>query len=166
MTRSIEVLFSPVEFCALSHRNLSRTACVALDILRATTSMLTALANGAEAIIPVGEIAEAVAIRERQPEVLLAGERNGLRIRADQSGGIEFDFGNSPREFVPSRVRGKTIVMTTTNGTRALRACAKADTVLIGSFLNLRAIANFIRRELPPHLLLVCGGTHEQAALE
>jgi 2-phosphosulfolactate phosphatase len=166
MTRTIEVLFSPAEFSVLTNRDLSRTTCVVLDILRSTTSMLTALANGAEAIIPVAEIAEAVAIKQRQPEVLLAGERNGLRIRADQSGGIEFDFGNSPREFLPDKVRGKTIVMTTTNGTRALRASAKAETVLIGSFLNLRAISNFIRRELPPNLLLVCSGTCEQAALE
>ena len=166
MTRSIEVLFSPAESSALAHRDLGRTACVVLDILRATTSMMTALANGAEAIIPAGEIPEALAIKEERPEVLLAGERNGLRIRADQTGGVDFEFGNSPREFVPEKVRGKTIVMTTTNGTRALRACAHAESVLIGSFLNLRAIANWIRRELPPHLILVCSGTHSQAALE
>src|SRR5947207_9610425 len=166
MTRSIEVLFSPAEFSTLHQRDLSRTACVVLDILRATTSMMTALANGAEAIIPVAEIPEALAIKEERPDVLLAGERNGLRIRAEQTGGIDFDFGNSPREFLPEKVRGKTIVMTTTNGTRALRACAHAETVLIGSFLNLRAVMNWIRRELPTHLLLVCSGTHNQAALE
>src|SRR5437867_5092825 len=165
MTRSIEVLFSPAESSALTHRDLGRTTCVVLDILRATTSMMTALANGAEAIIPAGEIPEALAIKEEKPEVLLAGERNGLRILADQTGGIDFDFGNSPREFVAEKVRGKTIVMTTTNGTRALRACAHAETVLIGSFLNLRAIVNWIRRELPPHLILVCSGTHSQATL-
>src|ERR1044071_6179490 len=166
MTRSIEVLFSPAEFAALAQRDLGRTACVVLDILRATTSMMTALANGAEAIIPAGEIPEALAVKARRPEVLLAGERDGLRIRADQTGGIDFDLGNSPREFLPEKVRGKTIVMTTTNGTRALRACAHAETVLIGSFLNLRAVMNWIRRELPLHLLLVCSGTHNQAALE
>jgi len=160
------VLFSPAEFNALAQRDLGRTACVVLDVLRATTSMMTALANGAEAIIPVLEISEALAVKQRQPEVLLAGERNGLRIRADQTGGVDFDLGNSPREFVAEKVRGKTIVMTTTNGTRALRACAHAETVLIGSFLNLRAIANLIRRELPPHLILVCSGTQDQAALE
>ena len=77
MTRSIEVLFSPAEFSELAQRDLSRTACVVLDILRATTSMMTALANGAEAIIPAAEIPEALAIKEERPEVLLAGERNG-----------------------------------------------------------------------------------------
>ncbi|PYL00255.1 MAG: 2-phosphosulfolactate phosphatase [Verrucomicrobia bacterium] len=166
MTRSIEVLFSPAEFSALAGRDLSRTTCVVLDILRATTSMMTALANGAEAIIPVGEIPEAVAIKQQHPDVLLAGERNGLRICADQTGGVEFDFGNSPREFLPEKVRGKTIVMTTTNGTRALRVCAQAESVLIGSFLNLRATINWIRRELPANLILVCSGTIDQAALE
>src|SRR5205814_3094151 len=114
----------------------------------------------------VSEIPEALAIRDDRPDVLLAGERNGLRLRAEQTGGVDFDFGNSPREFLPEKVRGRTIVMTTTNGTRALRACAHAETVLIGSFLNLRALVNWIRRELPPHLVLVCGGTHSEAALE
>jgi len=166
MSRSIEVLFSPAEFSALAQRDLSRTACVVLDILRATTSMMAALANGAEAIIPVLEISEALAIKRARPDVLLAGEREGLRIRPDQTGGTDFDFGNSPREFLSDKVRGKTIVMTTTNGTRALRACAHAGTVLIGAFLNLRAIVNWIRREQPPHLILVCSGTRDQAALE
>src|SRR2546428_2201714 len=166
MTRSIEVLFSPAESSALTDRDLGRTACVVLDILRATTSMMTALANGAEAIIPAGEIPEALAIKEERPDVLLAGERNGLRIRADQTGGIDFDFGNSPREFLPEKVRGKTIVMTTTNGTRALRACAHAETVLIGSFLNLPPIVNWIRRDFPPHLVLCFRGPHQHAAHE
>ena len=152
MIRSIEVLFSPAEYSVLADRNLSGTACVVLDILRATTTMMTALANGAEGVIPVLEISEAVALKEQRPDVLLAGERNGLRIGADQAGGTDFDLGNSPREFTPERVRGKTIVMTTTNGTRALRACAHADTVLIGAFLNLRAVVNWVRRELPTHL--------------
>jgi len=166
MTKSIEVLFSPAELSTLADRDLSQTACVVLDILRATTTMMTALANGAEAIIPVSEISEALAIKQQRPEVLLAGERNGLRIRANQTGGIDFDLGNSPREFLPEKVRGKTIVMTTTNGTRALRACVHAEAVLVGSFLNLRAVSHWVRNESPQHLLLVCGGTHDQAALE
>ncbi len=166
MTRTLELLFSPAEFDALRQRDLSQTACVVFDILRATTTMMTALGNGAAAIIPVAEISEALALKQQQPDVLLAGEREGLRIRADLAGGIEFDLGNSPREFTADRVRGRTIVMTTTNGTRALRACAGARTVLIGSFQNLRPIANWVRRESPPHLLLVCSGTANQAALE
>ena len=101
-----------------------------------------------------------------RPEVLLAGERNGLRIRALQTGGPDFDLGNSPREFTRESVNARTIVMTTTNGTRALRACASAQSVLIGSFLGMRALANWIAQEKPRSLLLVCSGTLDQAAYE
>jgi len=87
-----------------------------------------------------------------------------VKIRAAQSGGIDFDFGNSPREFTVEKVRGKTIVSTTTNGTRALRACAAAKTVLAGAFLNLAATADFLRGE--KEILLVCAGTGENAAAE
>jgi 2-phosphosulfolactate phosphatase len=136
------------------------------DILRATTSMITALASGAKEIIPVADIAEALALRKERPEVVLAGERDGVRIRAKLTGSIDFDLGNSPREFTPGAVAGKTIVMTTTNGTRALRACAGAQVTLVASFLNLRATTQWLRENLPSSLLLVCSGTYEEAALE
>jgi len=160
----IETILTPAELPALARRDLRGTACVVFDILRATSTFVTALHHGAKEIIPVCEIAEAVAIRRRQPEVLLAGERDGVKIRAAQSGGIDFDFGNSPREFTPEKVRGKTIVSTTTNGTRALRACAGAKTVLAASFLNLAATADFLRAE--KDIFLVCAGTGEHAAKE
>ncbi len=162
----IEVLFSPAEFRALRDRDLSRTTCVVFDILRATSTFVTALANGAEAIIPVEEIAEALEIHRQRPEVLLAGERNGLRITAEMTGGVDFDLGNSPREFTPERVRGRTIVSTTTNGTRALRACAGARHVFVGSFLNVSAVTQVALACEPEDLLLVCAGTGEAAALE
>lgn len=162
----LEVILSPSEFSDLAARDLSQATCVVFDILRATTSMITALGAGAEAIFPVANIPEALAIRDERPDVLLAGERNGLRILADQTGSVDFDLGNSPREFTAERVQGRTIVMTTTNGTRALRACENAHTVLISSFLNLRATINWIREADPKHLVLVCGGTYEEPALE
>lgn len=165
-TPRLEVVLSPLELPALAARDLSQTVCVVFDILRATTTMITALANGAEAILPVAEIPEALALREQRPDVLLAGERDGLRIRAKHAGGVDFDLGNSPREFTAARVRGRTIVMTTTNGTRALRACAWAKTVLIASFLNLRATINWLKDHAPPHLVLVCSGTVDEPALE
>lgn len=162
----IETILTPAELPALAGRDLSGTACVVFDILRATSTFVTALANGAQQILPVSEIAEALAWRARDPGALLAGERGGVRIRAAQPGGVDFDLGNSPREFRPEKVRGKVIVSTTTNGTRALQACAKGQVVLASSFLNLAATARFLNELAPEALLLVCAGTGEGAALE
>src|SRR6266446_3700733 len=99
MPTHIEVLFTPADFALVSQRDLSKSTCVVFDVLRATSSMVTALANGAEAIIPVSEISEALEIKRKDPQVLLAGERDGLRIEANLTGSIGFDLGNSPREF-------------------------------------------------------------------
>ena len=166
VARTLEVLFTPAEFAALCARELGNTTCVVLDILRATSTMVTALANGAAANIPVADIPEALSLRERRPEVLLAGERHGLRIGTHLTGGVEFDMGNSPREYTRQQVAGRIIVSTTTNGTRALRACATAKATLLGSFLNLSATANYLAQLEPAHLLLVCSGTQEEAAYE
>src|SRR6478735_9120305 len=94
----IDVLFAPAEFAALGGRDLSGTVCVVFDVLRATSSMVTALANGASAIVPVSEISEALAARRDRPDLLLAGERGGVRIPANLTGGIPFNLGNSPLE--------------------------------------------------------------------
>jgi 2-phosphosulfolactate phosphatase len=163
---TLEVLFSPAEFEAVKKHDLSRTVCVVFDVLRATSTMVTALGNGAMAVIPVEEISEALALRAHDPEVLLAGERNGVRIPATLTGSTAFDLGNSPREFTEAKVSGRTIVMTTTNGTRALRACAGAKQVLAASFLNLRTTAEALTREAPEQLLLVGSGTYDEAAYE
>lgn len=158
---NIEVILTPAELPALARRDLSRTVCVVFDVLRATSTLVTALQNGAAAIIPVSEISEALEIKKQRPEVLIGGERNGVKIHA---GGVDFDFGNSPREY--ANVRGKTIVTTTTNGTRALRVCAGARMVLAAAFLNLGATAKFLHEKNFADILLVCAGTQENAALE
>ncbi len=164
----IETILTPAELPALAQRDLRATACVVFDVLRATSTFVTALHHGAQAIIPVSEIAEALEIkaeggRQKAEIVLLGGERNGVRISAN---GIDFDLGNSPREYTPEKVRGKTIVSTTTNGTRALRACVGAKTILASSFLNLNATAEFLQREKAETILLVCAGTRENRADE
>jgi 2-phosphosulfolactate phosphatase len=159
----IEVILTPAELPALAKRDLSETVCVVFDILRATSTFVTALHRGAEAIIPVSEISEALEIKKQQPELLTGGERNGVKIQAE---GTEFDSGNSPREFAPEKTKGKTIVSTTTNGTRALRACTGAKMVLAGSFLNMNATAKFLHEKKFKHVLLVCAGTRENTALE
>ena len=163
---SFEVILSPAELPALAKRDLRDTTCVVFDVLRATSTFVTALHHGAKAIIPVSEIAEAVALRQKQPDVLLGGERDGVKIRAAQTGGIDFDLGNSPREYTPEKVHGKTIVSTTTNGTRALRACLGAQTVLAASFLNLTSTARAVQRLQPVQVVLVCAGTRENIATE
>ena len=166
MPTSLDVLFTTAEFTGLAHRDLTQTVCVVFDVLRDTSTIVTALANGAHAVIPVAEIPDALALRKQRPEILLAGERDGLRIRAELTGGTEFDLGNSPCEFTAARIQGKTIVLSTTNGSRALRACGEARTVLIGAFLNLRATADYLEQHPAPNLLLVCSGTMDQTAYE
>ena len=162
----LEVLFTPADFATLPDRDLRQTVCVVFDVFRATTTIVTALGNGAAAVIPVAEISEALELRRQRPEVLLAGERDGWRIGAALTGGVEFDLGNSPREFRPERVAGRTIVVTTTNGSRALRACAGAGKLLAAAFPNLAATAARLLALAPDKILLICSGTLERAAYE
>ncbi|HVK58028.1 MAG TPA: 2-phosphosulfolactate phosphatase [Candidatus Kapabacteria bacterium] len=165
MTR-IEVLFSPAEFGALKNRDLSGTTCVVFDVLRATSSIVTALANGAASVTPVATIEEAVRAKEEDPKVLLAGERDGFRITSKLTGSVDFDFGNSPREFAEAALGGKKIVMTTTNGTRALKASLGAKEIIVGSFLNLSEVADYLQARQVNDLLLICSGTNEEASYE
>jgi 2-phosphosulfolactate phosphatase len=107
---------------------------IVIDALRSGTSIVNALVNGAKEVIPVLSLKEAYALQRKNPKYLLAGERGGRKPK-------RFDFGNSPLEFVSEKVKGKTLVMTTTSGTAALTRCRRAERVLIGSFLNAKAAA-------------------------
>lgn len=166
MSLSIEALLSPAEYHARASQGFAGQGCVVFDVLRATSVMITGLANGAVGFVPVAEISEALAQRRLSPEIILAGERDGLRIRAQQSGGVDFDLGNSPREYLPARVGNRTIVTTTTNGTRAIQSCRGAAAVVIGSFLNLTATTDWILQQSFPKLVLVCAGTGNDLAFE
>ena len=145
----LQTTFTPADFEALAQTDLSETTCVVFDILRATSSMVTALANGAERIRPVATIEEALEQQAAHPDALLCGERHGRRITAEQTGGSDFVLGNSPREYTADQVAGKTLITTTTNGTRALRACLKARETLVGSFLNLQATIDHLQHTAP-----------------
>src|SRR6476620_758231 len=101
MVTNFDVILAPGEIETLSTRDLQSTTCVVFDVFRATSTIITALARGANTITPVSEIHGALEMRKRNPEVLLAGERDGVRILAHQTGGVDFDLGNSPREFTP-----------------------------------------------------------------
>src|SRR5690606_32684859 len=111
---------------------LDNTIAVVIDIFRASSSMCYGLANGARAIIPVAEIDDCLAYRGKG--YLLAAERDGEVVDG-------FDFGNSPFSYIPEKVAGKTVVLTTTNGTRAIQQCKNAKTIVMGSFLNITALA-------------------------
>lgn len=166
MVLQINALFAPAEVDALHAQDLSQTACVVFDVLRATSTLLTALGNGAAAVIPVADIPEALELRRRDPRVLLGGERDGRRIEARLSGGTDFDLGNSPRECTSDRVADRILVCTTTNGTKALHGCRHAAVVLPGSLLNLQATARALQSLALPKLLLIGAGTHDEAAYE
>ena len=119
---------------------LDRTAVVVVDVLRASTTILTALDAGARAVIPVadkGEAGRLAAMLDRDA-VVLAGERDGTTLPG-------FPLGNSPSEHTPDAVGGKTVVLTTTNGTRALVAARKAARLAVGGFVNAEAAAGFLR---------------------
>ena len=112
---------------------LAGTTVVVIDMLRATTTIVEALSAGAVAVIPCGEIEEArQCARQRSPAALLGGERGGRPIAG-------FDLGNSPAEYTAERVGGKTVVLTTTNGTRALLHSRQAARVLVAAFANCAA---------------------------
>ena len=153
----IDVALNPAEIARLPQRDLSATTCVVFDVLRATSSMVTALANGAQEIHAVCTLEEAFALRSEMPGLLLGGERDGEKPEG-------FDFGNSPLEY--REARGARIGWTTTNGTIALRSCEHAERVLVGALLNLSAVADELRWADPVDVLLVCAGTHEGFALE
>lgn len=129
---------------------------VVIDMLRATSVITTALANGAKKVIPVVSVEKAFEIAEyikaSGEEVLLGGERNALKIEG-------FDFSNSPLEFKKDIVEGKNVIMTTTNGTRALNFCAKADKVMVASMLNGQAIAKYLKDE-DKEIVFVNSGTN------
>lgn len=162
----IDAILSPAEFGILVRRDLGATTCVVFDILRATTCMAAAIHNGAAGILPVLEIEDALRAKREHPEALLAGERGGVRITAARTGHEDFDLGNSPREFTRERVKGRKIITTTTNGTRALEACAGSRSVFSGAYVNLGATIDAVLKAQPEQLLVVCSGTGELLALE
>jgi 2-phosphosulfolactate phosphatase len=139
---------------------------VVVDVLRATTVMIEALAAGCEAIIPCGEVEEAREIAKALPDDrrLLVGERGGLPIAG-------FDLGNSPDEFTSEACQGMTLVMTTTNGTRAILASLEAERVYVASFANLRATSSelslqFLKKGHRHSVHIICAGTDGHISLE
>ena len=156
----IDVHFTPHGLVA---GDLAGRGVVVIDVLLATTTIVTALANGAKAVIPAATSEEAVRLASNLEKdgVVLAGERRSVRIEG-------FALGNSPREMTAAAVAGKTIVLATTNGTPALIATQGGDPVLVGAPANFKALAERARAILAERgdLVILCGGREKQFAIE
>ena len=151
--RKIEVCYSPALFPYYENRE---AVVVVTDILRASSAIVTAFMNGVDRIIPVGTLEEAKAYKERG--FMVAAERDGI-VR-------DFaDFGNSPYNFSPERVKGNQIVYSTTNGTNAIHLASTGKQVLIGAYLNISALAAHIIRS-GSDLLILCAGWKNKFNLE
>ena len=153
----IDAVLSPLEIDLLPGLDLARTTAVVFDVLLTTSSMITALANGATGLYPVTSVQEAHEVKRLVPGALLAGERHGIRFDG-------FDLGISPLDY--RWLSTDRIIMLTTNASLALRACAKAGQVLVGSLLNMGALVAYLKEASPDNLLLVCAGTIREPALE
>jgi 2-phosphosulfolactate phosphatase len=156
----IDVFFDPV---GVNPAEVQGKTVVVLDVLRATTTITVALYHGARAVLPAASTEEALRIAQNleRDDVVLAGERKSQRIPG-------FALGNSPLEFTPDAVRGKTIVITTTNGTPALIAAQGARDVIVGAAVNFALVVERCRAALAQHgeLVILCAGRERQFALE
>ena len=151
--RKLETCFSPALFEAENHKN---SIIVVIDVLRASSAICTAFANGALEIIPVAEVSEAKTYKEKG--FLVAAERDGFVL--------DFaDFGNSPFNFTVDMVAGKTIVYSTTNGTGIIKLASASYKTVIGSFLNISALSYWLMKQ-DKDVLLFCAGWKNRFNLE
>ena len=152
---ALDVCFSPE---LLPLYELGGRVAVVVDVLRATSTMVTALAAGVTRLVPVADVATCRALAAAG--YLTAAERDGV-----QAAGV--DLGNSPFAYLDGKVpvRGRAVAITTTNGTRAIELARAADAVVLGAFLNLGAVADFLRRQ-GKDVLVVCAGWKGQFCLE
>jgi 2-phosphosulfolactate phosphatase len=139
---------------------LTGSLAVVIDVLRATTTIVHALAAGCVAVRPCLEVDEARRIADHLPagKVLLGGERGGVPLAG-------FDLGNSPREYTARRCKGTTLVLTTSNGTVALGRAAEAERVLVAAFVNFSAVCEQIILD-PRPVHIVCAGSEGEPCLE
>ncbi len=152
----LDVVFTPAE---VETARLAERTVVVIDVLRASSTILEALINGARAVIPVETVERAVrtAAELGKAEVVLCGERGSVPIEG-------FPLGNSPREFTAERVAGKTLVMTSTNGTPALVAGSVGRRCLVGALLNVGEVAATLAED--EDVVLLCAGREGRFALE
>ncbi|MES2629916.1 MAG: 2-phosphosulfolactate phosphatase [Bacteroidota bacterium] len=151
--RSVEVCFTPNQF---DQYYTGQKVVVVIDVLRATSAICTAFAHGVARIIPVATVEEAEDYLKKG--YMVGAERNGEVVDG-------FTFGNSPYSYMGDKVKGQTIVLTTTNGTQAIHISRKAENVVIGSLINLKAICDWLL-EKNEDVLILCSGWKDKFNLE
>lgn len=151
--KTIDVCISPdlIHLHDLNDKNV-----VVVDILRATSCMVSGLAHGVKSITPFADLESCAAMKDKG--YLIAGERGGEKVET-------FDLGNSPFDYMDEKVRGKKIAVTTTNGTVAIDRSRNAVNVVIGAFLNLSAVASYLRKK-EESVVIFCAGWKGKVNLE
>ena len=143
---SIEVCLSPLLFHLFEPKG---KIVVIIDILRATSTICTALHNGAESVIPVNSV-EKCMLYINEPNHVCGAERNGEKPEG-------FEFGNSPFDYTKDKIEGKKVVLTTTNGTRAIKLSEAADKIVVGSFLNITSLCDWLKEQNQDTILFSAG---------
>lgn len=151
--KNIDVCLTPD---LLHQYELENKIVVVVDILRATSCMVSGLANGVKEIVPVATLEECKALQETG--YLAAAERNGSKAEG-------FDMGNSPFEYMDEKLKGEKVAVTTTNGTLAISKSLAAKEILIGAFLNLEAVANYLKSK-EEDIIVLCAGWKGKFNLE
>ncbi len=158
----IDVFFTPA---GLDEQAIRDKSVVVIDVLRASTTMIAALENGAKEIIPVNEVEKAISIASSlaKGQALLCGERQGQIIEG-------FDLGNSPQEYVKEKIKDKSIVFSTTNGVKTLNQAkeAKIHDLIVASFNNVSIVKEYILKpeNIEHNLAIICSGKNNRFSLE
>lgn len=157
MQHKLDVFSTALSF---QEEDVREKTIVVIDVLRATSTIVTGLNNGARAIIPVLDMAEAgkIAGNLDSSQYLLCGERDGEKIEG-------YHLGNSPFEYTPEVVKNKTLILNTTNGTKAITKASQADILIISSFLNVGRVVEELK-ETENEIILVCAGWKNRFSLE
>ena len=151
--KHVEVCFTPGEY---EYFKGEYDIIVVIDVLRATSAICAAFENGIKSIIPVATIEEAQAYKDKG--YLVGAERKGQIVEG-------FDFGNSPYSYMKEEFKGKEVVLSTTNGTKALSIASDAPTVVVGSLLNLDALCQWLENQ-DQNILCLCSGWQDKFNLE